>query len=148
LRLQDFFETCPNVNRFLFVSRAVTRSGIANEFWKWRRRHLPALAQTRAWTTSPEKPASDRERYTVTSLRARNFWRRFIGLRWRSWPERKRSSRKNCPRGKPWGRGCCCLLSTSPPSNSSLLHSTRCWVIQRRYSRLPTPGSTKRFAHW
>jgi hypothetical protein len=79
--LQGFFESCPqNVNSLPFVNRAVTRGGIANAFWKWRRGRLPAPAQTRASTTSPETQASDRGPYIVTFLRARNFWRRFIGL--------------------------------------------------------------------
>jgi hypothetical protein len=59
----------------------VTRSGIANAFWKWRSRHLPDRAQTPAWTTLPEKQVLDREHCTVTFPRAKSFWRRFIAPR-------------------------------------------------------------------
>src|SRR5579862_5488972 len=49
------------------------------------------------------------------SLRARNFWRPFIELRWKSWPQRNRSSLKNCHRSKPYGPVCCCLLISRLP---------------------------------
>src|SRR5258707_7559944 len=59
-----------------------------------------APAQTRASTTSPETQASDRERYIVTFLRARNFWRRFIGQRWKSSHQRYNTSLKKCHRSR------------------------------------------------
>src|SRR6478736_2078473 len=35
----------------------------------------------------------------------------------KSWPQRNRSSLKNYPRSKHFGPGCCCLSTTSLPSN-------------------------------
>ena len=40
---------------------------------------------------------SDRELCTVTFPLAKNFWWLFIVLRWKNWPRRNRSSRKNLP---------------------------------------------------
>ena len=62
---------------------ALTRSGTANGFWRSPRRRSPGRAQIPAWTTSPKRLVSGRARCIATFLRAKNFYRRFIGLSWK-----------------------------------------------------------------
>ena len=120
LRLQVFltFLTClRNGHNLPNESPALTRSGIANAFWKSPKRHSPGRAPMPAWTTSPNRRALDRELCIDTFLRARNFYRRFIGLRWKSSPQQSGSSLKACRRSKRCEPGYCCSLMPSRRSS-------------------------------
>src|SRR5580704_17738679 len=87
LRLQVYllFLTCPRNGHHLHSeSPAPTCSGIATAFWRSPRRRSPDRAQMPAWTTSPNRQVLGRGLCIATFRRARNFYRRFIGLSWKS----------------------------------------------------------------
>ena len=58
----------------------------------------------------PAKQVSDRGLCIATFQRARNFYKRFIGLKWKSWLRWSESSRKPCRRSKRCERGYCLFV--------------------------------------
>src|SRR5437867_3153324 len=69
----SFFECLRNVHNLSAESRAPTRSVIANEFSRWRRRRSLGRAPIPAWTTSRNRQVLEQELCIATFLPATNF---------------------------------------------------------------------------